>query len=69
MSALLWLLEGWLPKREVTRELVAEPELKPLFFPSPRMSVRGIGGRWGKGAGRMKSRNNRLHRGNNDILI
>lgn len=35
MSALLWLLEGWLPKREVTSESVAEPELKPLFSPSP----------------------------------
>lgn len=40
------------------------------LFPSPSsgLSVWGIGGDGRRGAGKKKSRNNRLHRSDNDIL-
>lgn len=74
-SALLWLLQGQL--------LQLHPYPRPWWHsPSPGksqvnlqlspdsnpISCYGRGGSRGRGAGRMKSRNNRLHRRSNDIL-
>lgn len=80
VSAPLRLLEGWSqpcvwaqwptrgPDKEVASESATEREVKAVSFSQPRLEYLGCRGEGGRRAGRKKSRNNRLHRSDNDIL-